>query len=111
MSKLACKYKYIGKGRYTDRITQKITIDFDASVTDMNSIDRLSTSMVNENDRSRFFNHRDKLDRTAQIGHACHVMARVRARIACVNMNVVSRASPSYEKNRDKILAPNYTLM
>ena len=41
------KLLYIGKGHYTDMIiTQKNMIDFDASITDMNSIDRLSTSIV-----------------------------------------------------------------
>ena len=51
-------------------ITQKSTTDFDASITDI----------VDGNDRFRCFNHRDKLDRTVQIGHGTHT------RIACINI-------------------------
>ena len=36
--------------------------DFDTLITDMNSTDRLSTSIVDEKDRSLCFNHRDELD-------------------------------------------------
>ena len=54
---------------FTVTITHKKMTDFDASITNMNLTDWLLTLIIDKKDRPWSFNHRDKLDRTVQIGH------------------------------------------
>ena len=59
------------------------TTDFDASITEINLTNRLPTSIVDENDKSQCFNHRDELDSTVQVGRG------TRTRIACIERYIL----------------------
>ena len=61
----------------------------------MNSTDRLSTSIADEKDRSRCFNHRDEL----RIDRSWHAYAYMYMRIACyiiVSMRAINIALASF---------------